>query len=194
MRNASSSATAKSFDDPHVCCGRAPPFLVAELPDHRIRKRLVLEILTMLEGKIEEVFLLAILDFCVAAASNARSGETARNMIGGERARVGPEQIPRKLIQDNDGREGWSWRRNSKAVVDHEPSVQLQETVANLRVDFFAFGKPVSVPEFFEPEADDVADPGWLIALCNRSRMWHVNPAGRPCASLRPDSPRRRNS
>lgn len=40
-----------------------------------------------------------------------------------------------------------------------EPLMQRQEAIADLRVNIVAFCEPMSLPQFFEPKADDFADP-----------------------------------
>ena len=163
--------TAKSFDDPPVRRCVACPHFVAKLLDHRLRQHLILAILAMLEGQIQEILFLPIFQLRLKALRDGGSRKPPRDGIGGKGPRIGPEEISRKLVQNDYSRESRSRRANLKAVMFYELSVQVQEAIANLRVSLGVFGKPVSFPKLFEPEVYDVADPGRLDTFCFRGQF-----------------------
>jgi hypothetical protein len=112
----------------------------------------------MFEGKVKKIPFLSIHDD-VEPLFDGGSGKAACDGIGCKCPRVASEQVARKLIQNDYDCENRPWLGYAEAVMRHEPLVQRQKAIADLRVNVVASREPMSLSHLFEPEVDDVADP-----------------------------------
>ena len=145
----------------------------------------------MLERKVEKKpFLLA--HGGVETLLNRRTGESARDEIGGKGSWSAPEHVARKLIEDDYCGEQRAGRGDIGTILCHELFVQRQEAIANPRIEVVASLEPMIFGQLLEPEAEDFADPDRFDIFCfrwdARPQSANVNPAGRPFAAIRPDA------
>src|SRR4029079_10286073 len=92
---------AEAFDDVAVLPGVAQLLGLAEIGEQEDASVLVVQLLAVLKGHVEEAPLPRF-EFLVEALVDRTLGDGERQMVGRELVGVAPEHVPWELIEEND--------------------------------------------------------------------------------------------
>lgn len=141
--------------------GEAGVFVIAERTDQRHSTLLIVDILPVLEGRVEEQSLIATEIAVDTPRDPLRSNVVMRQLVVLEGLRLAPIHVVRELVEHDERGKGALRRSQRLGKALHRPGlVETFEALADKGIELRVQNpKPARTPDLIKPEANYRAGP-----------------------------------